>query len=93
MLVSYSILALCNRTIRQIITKDKVCSRTDGEDDEEDGAQTQIPHGTGVWTGTGALHPDLQGPLSAQALLTDGREGLVGIAVVMHHCEGPLSMN
>ncbi len=73
--------------MRQSITKNKVSSSTEREDDEEDGAQTQVPHGTGIWTSTGALHPDLQGLHSAEALLPDERGGLIRITVVMHDCQ------
>lgn len=78
--------------IKANITKDEVSSRTEGEDDEEDGAETQISHGTGIWTSTGALHPDLQGLLSAEALVPDERSGLVWITVVMHYCQWLLVM-
>ena len=57
------------------------------EDDEKDGAQTQISHGAGVRTGTGALHPDVQGLLRSQSLVPDERYGLIGVTVVMHHCQ------
>lgn len=78
-------LALSRLTEIQNITKDEVCSSTEGEDDEEYGAETQISHGTGVWTSTGALHPDLQGGPSAEALVPDERCGLIRVTVVVNY--------
>lgn len=68
------------------LTKDKVCSCTEGEEDEEDGAQTQISHSTGVRTSTGALHPEEQGPSWDQARPLDDGGGLTRVTVIMHHC-------
>lgn len=66
-----------------IATQNEVDSGTDGEDDEKDGTRTQITHGTSVWTGTGTLHPDLQGLTDSQ-VLDDGRR-VIWAAVVMHY--------
>lgn len=66
-------------------TEEEVRSCTEGEEDEEDGAETQVSHGAAVGTGAGALHPDVQGLLKAEALVLDDGGGQVGITLVMDH--------
>lgn len=68
-------------------TEQEVRGCAEGEEDEEDGAQAQVAHRAAVGTGTGALHPDVQGLLRAQELVLDEGSGQVGVAVVMDHCQ------
>lgn len=68
-------------------TEQEVCGCAEGEEDEEDGAQAQVSHRAAVGTGTGALHPDVQGLLRAQELVLNEGSGQVGVAVVMDHCQ------
>ena len=68
---------------RGALTQDQVGGGAEGEEDEEDGARTQVADGAGVRTGTGTLHPDLQGDVDAE-VLDEGR-GVVGTAVVVYY--------
>ena len=74
-------------------TKYEVSRSTEGKQDEEDGARTEVTHGTGVCASTGALHPDFQGLICLQTQGLNEGHGLIWTAVIVHHGQWPFIVN